>query len=88
VVRLVALALALAPGCCWRSVPRAQAAEDLGCPAAEVRIRHGVHTQLAEGCGRSVIYEEVCEGKECYFAARRSLADRAPAFYFFASSMP
>jgi hypothetical protein len=35
-----------------------------------------------------MIDEEVCEGRECRFEARRSRADRASERYFLASSMP
>jgi hypothetical protein len=59
------------------TVPRAQAARDLGCPEAEVHVVVGLRAQIASGCGRSLTYVEVCDRggeKSCRFEAVRSWA--------------
>jgi hypothetical protein len=59
-------------------VPAEQAARDLGCDAAHVHVSIGWRAQIAEGCGRKLVYVERCEdgGKVCRFEAVRRWWER------------
>jgi hypothetical protein len=74
---LVAFVL-LAAGCSVRAVSAEQAAADLGCDAARVHVSVGWRAQIAEGCGRKLVYVERCsEGsKVCRFEVVRSWSER------------
>jgi hypothetical protein len=71
---LALAAMLLGAGCSLRGVPAEQAARDLGCDAANVHVSVGWRAQIAEGCGRKLVYVEKCDegGKRCRFEVVRS----------------
>jgi hypothetical protein len=75
---MLTLALSVAAGCNVRGVPVEQAAGDLACDAANVHVSIGWRAQIAEGCGRKLVYVERCAegGKVCRFEVVRSWSER------------
>lgn len=47
---------------------RESASKDLGCPKGQLTITHYMgkrDKKKAEGCGKTAVYGEVCQGSEC-----------------------
>lgn len=49
---------------------RESASKDLGCPQGKLTITHYMgkkDKKKAEGCGKTAIYREVCNGQQCHW---------------------
>lgn len=56
----ITLALSLVSGGCADLLTHS-AASDLRCPTSQVEVTTDLHTARAEGCGRLVLYDRVCD---------------------------
>ncbi|MCA9632459.1 MAG: hypothetical protein KC766_32625 [Myxococcales bacterium] len=49
---------------------RESASQDLGCPQGKLTITHYMgkkDRKKAEGCGKTAVYREVCQGQQCHW---------------------